>query len=210
MGNKRRENYDDWWRCEIRFGPELDEYFRPTYTKQAINPSPELEAVLTPDLEVIARTLNSRARRAYSKAKGRLDGSAASVASLRDKYLPPIGRNGKLKRFVERPRRSGDGVFPGNGRKYSLDVASIRQDAFYTVRSNNGTLALILNREHPFYERIYSPLCTPENKRLRFNMDCLLFALARVESEAKNSNERYWYTRKRLGWSNILAAFLGS
>lgn len=210
MGMKRKENYDDWWRCEIRFGPELDEYFRPTYTKQAINPSPELEAVLTPDLEVIARTLNSRARRAYSKAKGRLDGSAASVVSLRDKYLPLMERNGKVETPAERPRKSEGGVFPGNGRKYSLDVASIRQDAFYSVRSNNGTLALILNRDHPFYERIYSPLCAPENKRLRFNMDCLLFALARAESEAKNSDERYWYTRKRLGWSNILAAFLGS
>ena len=21
MGNKRRENYDDWWRCEVKFEP---------------------------------------------------------------------------------------------------------------------------------------------------------------------------------------------
>jgi hypothetical protein len=27
MGTKRRENYDDWWRCEICFQPELDEMF---------------------------------------------------------------------------------------------------------------------------------------------------------------------------------------
>src|SRR5439155_16012182 len=27
MGGKRKENYDDWWRCEVSFSPELDEYF---------------------------------------------------------------------------------------------------------------------------------------------------------------------------------------
>src|SRR5262249_33699645 len=27
MGQKRKENYDDWWRCEVRFEPELDELF---------------------------------------------------------------------------------------------------------------------------------------------------------------------------------------
>src|SRR5262249_40513698 len=25
MGDKRKENYDDWWRCEVEFQPELDE-----------------------------------------------------------------------------------------------------------------------------------------------------------------------------------------
>ena len=24
MGSKRKENYDDWWRCEVSFKPELD------------------------------------------------------------------------------------------------------------------------------------------------------------------------------------------
>ncbi len=36
MGKKRKENYDDWWRCEICFEPELDEIFGVTNTKQGI------------------------------------------------------------------------------------------------------------------------------------------------------------------------------
>src|SRR5207253_892960 len=36
MGEKRKENYDDWWRCEISFQPELDEVFGVTHTKQEI------------------------------------------------------------------------------------------------------------------------------------------------------------------------------
>lgn len=27
MGGKRRENYDDWWRCEVNFDPVLDDMF---------------------------------------------------------------------------------------------------------------------------------------------------------------------------------------
>src|SRR5262249_57890843 len=38
MGSKHRENYDDWWRCEIQFDPVLDEAFDITHTKQQIRP----------------------------------------------------------------------------------------------------------------------------------------------------------------------------
>ena len=40
MGAKRRENYDDWWRCEINFEPTLDEQFGITNAKQGIRPRP--------------------------------------------------------------------------------------------------------------------------------------------------------------------------
>ncbi len=33
MGSKRKENYDDWWRCEIEFEPVLDEHFGITINK---------------------------------------------------------------------------------------------------------------------------------------------------------------------------------
>ena len=43
MGSKRKENYDDWWRCEIAFfTPELDELFGVTHTKQKVNPTEAL------------------------------------------------------------------------------------------------------------------------------------------------------------------------
>ncbi len=38
MGAKRRENYDDWWRCEVRFDPALDELFGITHSKQTVVP----------------------------------------------------------------------------------------------------------------------------------------------------------------------------
>ena len=65
MGGKRRENYDDWWRCEVSFDPVLDELFGITNSKQAISPRGELIDMLGPDLEPIARALNGRVRRQF-------------------------------------------------------------------------------------------------------------------------------------------------
>ena len=64
MGGKRRENYDDWWRCEIRFDPILDEAFGITHTKQQIRPQDYLLEILTPDMENVAKALNGRVRQA--------------------------------------------------------------------------------------------------------------------------------------------------
>src|SRR5262249_28800131 len=58
MGSKHRENYDDWWRCEIQFDPILDEAFGITHTKQQVRPQVHLVEALTPDLEGTARVLN--------------------------------------------------------------------------------------------------------------------------------------------------------
>jgi hypothetical protein len=69
MGQKRRENYDDWWRCEVRFEPDLDEMFGVTHTKQEIHPTEMLLGILTPDMEKIARDLNGRARKAFVEVK---------------------------------------------------------------------------------------------------------------------------------------------
>jgi len=69
LGRKRKENYDDWWRCEVSFDPALDEYFGLTHSKQAIFPTPEIQAILTPDLEAIGHKLNARIRAAFTAAK---------------------------------------------------------------------------------------------------------------------------------------------
>jgi hypothetical protein len=51
MGKKRKENYDDWWRCEVSFDPALDELFGVTNTKQGIRPTETLIGILSPDIE---------------------------------------------------------------------------------------------------------------------------------------------------------------
>lgn len=211
LGDKRRENYDDWWRCEIAFDPELDEYFHPTHTKQEIYPGAELEAVLNPDLEALARTLNSRVRKSFVRLKAARQSGAARLASLKEKYLPPLRIAANNIHYVAKHNNASPNSRKSVGHlKYSLSVERLREDAFYSFRRVNGGLVLMLNKDHAFFERIYSPLCHKNAKQVRDAIECLLFALVRAEAEAHGGAQRYWYNRKRNAWSNVLATFLGS
>ena len=202
LGEKRKENYDDWWRCEISFGPELDEYFHPTHTKQDIRPLAELESVLTPDLEELARTLNSRVRASFANLKRTRQSGVAKLVTNRERYLPPL-KESSFSRSINWRSNAGRS-------KYSLSVKPLHEDSFYSVRRDNGTVELVLNKDHAFFEKIYAPLCRKNSNQTRAGIDCLLFALVRAEVEATRGVQRYWYNRKRIAWSNILATFLGS
>src|SRR6202042_3256959 len=91
MGAKRRENYDDWWRCEVSFEPVLDELFGVTHTKQKINPTVELNEVLVPDLERVARELNGIVRKRYTDVRtAEFSGRAITAAEQRDVRMEPL------------------------------------------------------------------------------------------------------------------------
>jgi hypothetical protein len=94
LGNKRKENYDDWWRCEVRFEPELDELFGITHTKQQIRPTQDLKEVLTPYMEEIAKSLSQRARHAHQHVKQTVTKKpmAAEIAASRHDKLTPVAQ----------------------------------------------------------------------------------------------------------------------
>ena len=93
MGAKRKENYDDWWRGEISFDPELDELFGVTHSKQEINLVDLLRLELSAHLEAIAQTLNSRARAAFMlvrKQEDRDPSRAEAKAAVRPPPAPGL------------------------------------------------------------------------------------------------------------------------
>src|SRR5664280_707901 len=103
MGQKRKENYDDWWRCEVQFQPDLDELFGVTHTKQEIRPSEQLLGILMPDMEKIARDLNANARRTFVEVKGDVSSrESEKVAEAHDSRLEPPRRTAKA---APRPAR---------------------------------------------------------------------------------------------------------
>jgi hypothetical protein len=211
MGEKRKENYDDWWRCEVAFGPELDEYFNPTHTKQEVCPSPALESALGADLEELARRLNSRVRSSFLRLRSDKQTSAVRTATTKSKFLPssiPISTSAMRRLGTSASNHTYATQVGGIG--YSFNVQPIRDDSFYRFRLRNRCLEVTLNQDHPFFEQIYNPICAKGNKRLRAALECFLLALARTEAEARDGKQRYWYTRKRIHWSNCLATFLGS
>lgn len=84
-------NYDDWWRCELRFEPGLDEVFGITHTKQQIHPTHNLIQVLTPDLQATAKILNRRVRQTHERLQGVARvAESQKKAAQRERDLPPL------------------------------------------------------------------------------------------------------------------------
>jgi hypothetical protein len=218
MGSKRKENYDDWWRCEVQFGAELDELFGVTNTKQGIHPTEELKAILSPDIERIAHKLNSRVRKRYLTVKARSSDSAAErQASTRDYLLePPLQTVTTHDCFSEyglkrkaRVRTNGNSIVQGLA--YRVEHKPLDDLSFFVPLLSQRELVVMLNEEHAFYKRIYAPIVHATDgsqKRFRQYVELLLFAAARAECNIPQEKKQQWARSVRESWSKTLAAFL--
>lgn len=171
MGGKRKENYDDWWRCEIEFEPDLDEHFGITINKQGIRPSIQLREALEPDLESVARVLNSRVREAFEEIKFRAaTDSSCRAAEAADPHLPVITR---------KRRRSSGGTLA-----YRLTSGPLTSGMMLATKLDQGTLEVILNIDHPAFTALYGPLqsLADESGRspLRTAIELLILSFART------------------------------
>lgn len=219
LGGKRRENYDDWWRCEILFEPILDEAFGITHTKQQIQPRPHLVEALTADIEATARALNSRARKAHLSAKI-VERFTASEdrARERDEMLAPL---------PSKPRPRDAKVLGALGKKLPLQTSStegcsgkteyrivpgaLSETTFFNYAREKDRLVLILNPEHPFFKVVYKPLLEsddPRDETVRSQLDLLLLASARTEALLESKGTVKVAEQLRAGWSDTLATFL--
>lgn len=169
MGGKRRENYDDWWRCEIEFEPPLDEHFGITLNKQGIRPSAELREALEPELESVARLLNSRVRQAFEDVKFQAATEASCrIAEAADRDLPILRRG--------RGRRAHGPL------AYRISTTHLSPDALFTTSLRSNTLDVQLNVDHPAFASLYQPLqALPEGPaaELRTAVELLILAFAR-------------------------------
>jgi hypothetical protein len=215
MGSKHRENYDDWWRCEIQFDPVLDEAFGITHAKQQVRPQAHLIEALTPDLEATARALNSRARKAHLAVKaGERFSEAERVANERDHLLRPLPSSAdpKAKAFMKALEKRHPVLRRGPNEKasrYLIVEGMVKDTCFFTYAHDGQRLVVVLNPDHPFYRDIYKPLAdgdSPRDQQLRAKLELLLLAAARSEAAAKGKDQTL--ARQRLEWSNTLAAFL--
>lgn len=212
MGAKRRENYDDWWRCEVHFEPELDEYFGVTHSKQGITPHPVLHDVLSADLEQIARALNVRIRKEFLQlgANGLVpkmwEGERQSVPVVLPAVESPEPRLAREReRFLPPPSQ--------RIRRFRIAHAFLNSARFFVATLERGELVVTLNSEHPVYESV-SRACTDS----RGLFDIVLLAAARAEVVVRNGENAP--TRSNVGcgvdvleefleaWSDTLAAYL--
>ena len=220
MGSKRRENYDDWWRCEIKFDPILDEAFGITHTKQQIRPQEYLNEILTPDIENIAKALNYRVRQAHLQLKtNERSQDAEQTAIQKECLLTPLPQNIRKEKYetilthVESQDKTIRSITdtPNKGEmKYSIREAKIKDTSFYCFAIKNGHFILIVNPEHPFYKKLYSSLTDDSNpnvKELRCQLDLMLLAAARAEAMIAKKVDAETVEKFRHSWSNTLATF---
>jgi hypothetical protein len=216
MGNKRRENYDDWWRCEIRFPPSLDEVFGITHTKQQLRPTAELLQVLSPDLEATAKALNRRVRQIHERLKiaARVSDSEAAATSsdhllpgLRE-FRPSPATQQALASLEKRHPRIAKQVASGDGQlQYALVEGDVGGTRFFRTYRRAGQLVLALNTDHPFYRRCYRVLVErtePDLVALRQQLDLVLLAATRSEAAVGAAKSRRFLET----WSNTIATFL--
>jgi hypothetical protein len=98
------------------------------------------------------------------------------------------------------------------GLAYRIEHKVLKELSFYVPVISEREVVLLLNEDHPFYERIYAPIaCSAcaDAKSTRQYLEILLFAAARAESTVRTKAERVWAGSLRESWSNVLAAFLG-
>lgn len=194
MGSKRRENYDDWWRCEVSFEPEADELFGVTHTKQGVKPSAYLRAILTPDLESIARTLNARARAAFERVRSSSESRAALAATSKDSFLPPIS-------LPSTARVMSDHF------SYRVRLSPVSSNALFTTARRGNVITVRLNNEHPFVERVYSSNAPGSERQKREAIERLVIAAARARLSCDSDAARLAIDRYLGDWSDVLAAF---
>jgi hypothetical protein len=212
MGGKRRENYDDWWRCEVRFEPDLDELFGVTHTKQEIHPTEKLAAILSPDMEKIARELNTRARKAFIAVKATESRrESEKVAERYDNLIePPSKVPGTVRKAPQSIRRGGRGRV--GGLEYRLRLKRLHDVVFFKPELDGGRLTVVLNEQHPFVRNACGPLSETNGagtEAAQRNLEVLILAAARTEVMlANNRKAKKWTKEFRRSWSNVLATFL--
>ena len=213
MGKKRRENYDDWWRCEVRFDPTLDEHFGITHSKQAIVPSEDLLNLLVPDLEPIGRALNSRVRQRFDLVRSTAPlGAAERQAGRADRSLPPLPRRTDLvpealKDVVNTVER----LSPGS--PYQIVASELPSTAAFEVVVRAGRLLLLLNSRHPFYRELYGPLATSESSRdqdIAKQVALAILAAARAEVSTWRRADGPRARDFRQTWADVLSTFMSA
>jgi Histidine kinase-, DNA gyrase B-, and HSP90-like ATPase len=171
MGAKRKENYDDWWRCEIEFEPALDEHFGITINKQGIRPSTQLREALEPELETVARLLNTRVRQAFEEIKFRAaTDTSCRIAEAADPHLPVIAR---------KRRRPSAGALA-----YRLTSGPLPSGMMLATNLDQRTLEVTLNVDHPAFTALYGPLQSLADESggspLRTAIELLILSFART------------------------------
>ncbi len=206
MGSKRKENYDDWWRCEINFPAILDEAFGVTNSKQRIRPTDSLAACLVPDIERIARTLNSRVRATFASLRVEVEPRTLVRAQGRDHLLEPprvVQKTTSSKGFAHQELRKRNGVV--RGMRFQIEPGAVSDEALFSSTRRRDRLVITLNAEHPFLKKCGEP---SSGAFQREDLYLLLLAAARSEACLTDPESKRVVRAFLNNWGQTLSAYV--
>ena len=210
----------DWWGGEIEFKPELDEAFGVNHTKQGI----KLDAdVVSKFKDVLAPTLQSVSKEIaeWSKKKAQETNLRKSedIASEFENYLGESPHlTNKPTKQVESELQNSPRDFPSvpniemrlrkahdDKKPFMLDFIDEPGQPFFRYKEVGKVSLLVMNRQHPFFDRLYKPLCDAKGDG-HVGLELLLVSF--VKGYQLQDNQYELLETMLQTWSNCLAAYL--
>lgn len=230
------QSYAYHWGVEVRFDPDLDEVFGITNDKQTVRPMEDLWRLFASENiddqlgreQAFQRKMrkDEKAKQANAKAEKSAEPSAAETAAaaadvmagqkprvaerlkalVRENLEESVTQRSKVdKSSIDAARKALEDE--AKRRPYVIDFYNEPRGPFYKPDWLNGSqVGVLINREHPFFQTLYSPLLSmPQGGQAKQALDILLIALARAELAVENEETANWYvTQRERAWSNFL------
>lgn len=223
---ERGREHDRFWGCEISFPPELDPYFEVRYIKRGAEPVPslrkELKALITPTIKSLRKQIMSdwAAAAEEEEAQKTAYATAEDALAAADRTLPRNRRGinvdeADAERVVDEVVEESTHVVDAPSeersekkeaekqrvieRPYAIVPVRFPSNVLFETAYLPGRVIVRLNTMHPFYKRVFEPLCgpvdamtedsdvetgttSPEQRRARDGFMLLLLAFAKAQA----------------------------
>jgi hypothetical protein len=231
------QSYAYHWGVEVRFDPDLDEVFGITNDKQTVRPSEDLWRLLAAEEidrqlgreQAHQRKIRKEEQDRQKQAKAEVSDeptpaeTAAAAADNMTGQKPRVPERvvGKVREEFEEEAKSKANVDQtsieaarkaleeaAKRRPYVIDFYDEPRGPFFEPKRANGSQVVVrINRQHNFFQTLYSPLLAlPGGAQAKQALDVLLIALARAELTVENDETASWYfTQRERMWSEFLA-----
>lgn len=225
------QGYAYHWGAEVKFGPEFDEVFGITNDKQRVRPIEDFWRLLHDEgIDKALRDENlwqqkERRKKDVQQAVASPEATpaeqaAAAVDTVIGKRapVPEHARSQAQAEFEAEVKRRATGVTnktidevreafqkEQKQRPYIIDFFDDPAGAFYEPHRVGDQIVVSVNRQHPFYEHLYSEVLKLGGTRAKYSFDVFLIALAKAELETEDETAKLWYEEQR---KNVWGAFL--
>ncbi|HET7178714.1 MAG TPA: hypothetical protein VFI14_03280, partial [Chryseosolibacter sp.] len=223
FGFRRGHWVDRWWGGEITFEPRLDDYFNITHTKQSASLSTILRNVIGPPIQdhltsvskiIVGRSTTPPPKLGFDKSENiakQYENYLGSPAHIREKTQDVIAR--EIKRFEDDEGNALPGLVCRVKRQekpYLMDFEDVPGGAFFRIREVGKMIVIVVNRHHPFFEKLYLPLCGA-GKGHNIGLELMIVALIKAESHLKDMKGLFTdiqIERLHEEWSRVLSTYL--